>query len=480
MNNIYKKASGGMLSNGWYYLIFLIMAIGGFALTLAIPGSMAVGAVCMTVCVTGVFSLIGAPIEKYKYSETKAVRLDSGEEVKITLVKKRKHIMSILDINFMGVHILNFSLLYYIPIGTQYFIISNLDRVDNSAGKFICGQFENLSEYFNCEQITKGTYKALMSKPQLCKDVLQERLASQKKVFFNFIEKYEKRNLLEREMCTETYAVYKLSDELAEKFCNGKPDENNLRIKFNYTGTDSYQNGFFAFKNLLDKGYSYEKQFAFEAAVADESECVERYVQLNNDVFTKFIISKESSNLNDNKYIDIDSLDEIKDTDSRDILTPEIVSNVARHKRKSGYILIAILAYYFGLPFVIVGIGALFTLNLLGIVMCAIVGGTLIYVAEHFRRKNKAIRRKPSIDEIDIVKVVCLEKGTKIIDGRDVFYYRLSNGIEITETDYKYDLQPNTACYIVYRKPENEMKWVYSSMKVKLSPELNVIDRTQK
>lgn len=480
MNNIYKKAKGGILSDGWYYLIFLIMAIGGFALTLAIPGSMAVGAVCMTICVTGVFSLIGAPIEKYKYSETKEVRLDSGEEVKITLVKKRKHIMSILDINFMGVHILNFSLLYYIPIGTQYFILSNLDRVDNSAGKFICGQFENLSEYFNCEQITKGTYKALMSNPQLCKDVLQERLDSQKKVFFNFIEKYEKRNLLEREMCTETYAVYKLSDELAEKLCNGKPDENNLRIKFNYTGTDSYQNGFFAFKNLLDKGYSYEMQFTFEAAVADESECVERYVQLNNDVFTKFIISKETSNLNDNKYIDIDNLDEIKDTDSRDILSPEIISNVARHKRKNGYILIAVLAYYFGLPFVFVGIWALFTLNLLGIVMCAVVGGTLICVAEHFRRKNKAIRRKPSLDEIDIVKAVCLEKGTKIIDGRDVVYYRLSNGIEITETDYKYDLQPNTACYIVYRKPENEMKWVYSSMKVKLSPELNVIDRTQK
>lgn len=473
MNNVYKKATGGVLSDGWYYLIFLLMAVGGFALICILPGSMLFSGLGIFMFISGCYSLIGAPIEKYKYSETKTVRLDSGEEVKITLVKMRKHCASLIIFKWL-------SPFYFIPLGTQYFILSNLDRVDNSAGKFICGQFENLSEYFNCEQITKNTYKALMSNPQLCKDIIAESLASQRKVFFDFIEKYEKRNLLERELCTETYALYKVSDEMAEKLGIGKSDENSLRIKFNYTGTNSYQNGFRALKTLVDEGYSYESQFPFERIVqADDENLGIQFVELNNSAFAKFVISKEISDSSDNKYVDIDSLDEIKDTDSRDVLTPEIVSNVARHKRKSGYILIAVLAYYFALPFVLVGIWALFTLNLLGIVMCAIVGGGLIYVAEHFRRKNKAIRRKPTLDEIDVVKAVCLKKDTTNIDGKDVVTYTLSNGIEVDEKEYKYDLQPNTACYVVYRKPENEIKWVYSSMKVKPSPELKIIDYTQ-
>lgn len=482
MKNDSKKVKRGILSAGWYYLIFLLMTIVGFGLLFSVPGSFVIGAIGASIGFIGFYSLVGFPLDKYTYSETKTVKLDSGEEIKCTLIRRRKHFVSFI-LTFV-VSILPFvpsklgewlSLFYHIPLGTQYFIACNLDRADDNSGKFSEGQFEKLFDYLNCEQITKKRYKELMSNPQLYKDELMQKLSKQKAVFFEVVEKFEKNSLVEREKITDSYAIYKLSDELV-KAAGIKSDENHLRIKLNYTGNTETQKGFLVFESLLEKGISYEEQFPFERIVVEDDEHLARqYVELNNDLFSSLMIHKEVNENTGNKFIDIDKLEEIKETDSRDVLTKEIVCRVARNKRKGGLLFLCIIAYYFASPFVALTVYFLFALNILGFVCSLLLSAALIFIAEYARRKNKAISRIPSIDEIEIVKTYCDKKQ---INEDNTCTYTLGNGLVVTENGKSYRLDEKTTCYIIYRKPENEIKWIYSSKKVRLSPDLKVSDST--
>lgn len=478
MKNNSKKVKRGILSDGKYYLIFLLMSIVGWGLVFAFPASFVIGAIGVALGLVGFYSLLGVPLDKYIYSETKIVKLDSGEEIKCTLIRRRRHFVSIILSflsSWLGQHCSPFS---YIPLGTQYFIASNLDRVDDKPGKFSDGQFENLFDYLNCEQITKQRYKELMINPQLYKDELTQKLSKQRVVFFEVIEKFEKNNLVEREICTDCYAIYKLSDELV-KALGSKPVENDLRIKFNYTGDNKSQKGFLAVESLLKKGVSYEAQFPFERIIAEDDEgLVNQYAELNNSLFSSLMIHKEVNENTGNKFIDIDKLEEIKDTDTRDILTEEMVCRVARNKRKGGLIFLCILAYYFAIPFVAVTIYSLFNFVILGFLCCLAISIALIWLAEHCRRKNKALARIPSIEEIEIVKTYCDKKQINA-DDSNTYTYTLGNGLVITEKEKAYRLDEKATCYIIYRKPENEIKWIYSSKKVRLSPDLKVTDTTQ-
>lgn len=468
-----------IFATGRFYLIFLLMSIGGFGLVFAVPWSFAIGAIGSLIGVVGIYSLIGAPIEKYTYSEPKIVTLDSGEEVSCTLIKKRQHFTSFL------LHTLGFGLIPFeklspfciFPVRTQYFIACNVNRFSIEAGKFENGNFEDLYEYFNCVHITKKHYEELMNNPNLFKDELTQRLAQQKSIFLSVVDKFEKNNLMEKESITDTRAVYKLSDELVKAINGSTTDDNNLRMVFNYTGNNQYQNGFLATSNLLDKGISYEQQFPFEAIICDEDGSVlQLLTNINNELFSSLTIHK-TVNTTDEKFVDIDKLEDLKETDTRTTLTEAIVCSVASNKKKTWMILVCVILYYFAFVFGLAGVLALVS-NPLGSLIAIPIAIALFFIAERFRKKNKGISRTPSIDETEIVKTYCKEIETKNIDGIDTIVYTLGNGVIVSDKKNSYRLKKNATCYIIYRKPENEIRWIYSSMEFKLSPELKVTDTT--
>ena len=480
MKNTITQDKEKIFATGRYYLIFLLMAIGGFGLLFAVPWSFVIGAIGSLIGITGIYSLIGAPIEKYTYSEPKIITLDSGEEVSCTLVRKRQHFTSLLlQISGFGIIPLErLSPFYLIPVRTQYFIACNVNRVTYEAGKFETGNFENLYEYLNCIHITKERYEELMNNPALFKDELTQRLAQQKSVFLGVVEKFEKKNLMEKESITDTRAVYQLSDELVKAINGTATDDNNLRMVFNYTGNNQYQNGFLTTSSSLDNGTSYEQQFPFEAIICDEDGSIlQLLTEINNNLFSSLTISKTVNDTTDEKFVDIDKLEDLKETDTRTTLTEAIVCNVASNRKKIWIVLVCVILYYFAFVFGLAGVLALVS-NPLGSLIAIPIAIALFFIAERFRKKNKGISRTASIDEIEIVKTYCKEIETKNIDGIDTTVYTLGNGVIVPDKKNSYRLKKNATCYVIYRKPENEIRWIYSSMEVKLSPELKVTDTT--
>ena len=475
MKNNSKSSKEKVFSNKKYYVLSFVATVVGFCLLFGFPASFVLGAIGAALGFGGFYCLLSVAMYKGKYSKPVIVKLDSGAEVKCTLLKMHTNYTSLMGAAFVFLKYL--TPFYFIPAATKYFILYNVDRVTDETGKFDGELFREKYEYLNATRITKKRYKELMQNPQLCKDELAQKLAGQRAVFFEAVDKFEKNNLIFKEECTDAYAVYKLSDELAKCFYNTPQANNDLRIKFNYTGNNESQNGYMAFESLLKEGISYEKQFPLELILSDFSaKSAIQFVELNNDLFSKSTINKVVDDTGDKKFVDVDQLEDIKSTDTRNTIGSDVVCRVARNKRKVGLIVVCVLAYYLAIPMVVSTIFALFELLFVGFFCCLAISGALIFLAEFCRRKNKAISRIPSIDEVEIVKTYCVDKIFKNVNGVETLTYILGNGLEVTDARDRYQLLPNATCYIIYRKPENELKWIYSSINVKLDPTLKVTD----
>lgn len=366
------------------------------------------------------------------------INTSSGKKVTCSIIKQKQYA-------FLPVFPF-FSLFYYIPYRTEYFLVKNIGTKEIVPGARI---YSNILDYgiANTEKITKAKFNAIQQNPQTISKEIEEVELNYRSTFLRETEEYFNNNLFEEIYSSDSFSICHHED---------------VYILFLYSSVNGFQRGLILNQELCEKIIAQnDNSFIVDSILTTEPDTVSNLVAVLNDTLLERLLRDKP------KAEENTSQETLERTNSKKVLlTKEIIEKkLLQSCSTSGKVVGWILLFFALGAFELTIFGFVSGLIVMGII-CLPLGSWLTYKGISNIKNAGNNKTKILKGQYQIIKSICMNVNVvtnETDEGISRSYtHEFSTGEKI-QLGYSFCVKGDPV-YMVYVDGSKKLNAYYSGM----------------